>query len=373
MLREYKIEKSKIEMINIAKFMYSIILFKIDILDYYKKFVILGIKANIFDFTFNYQITSNLLGKKMVSISSQKMIAERARIYWHENYIWETAFTIGDLELIQFFLDKEYKLIPAKERIGKGSVYISKIVAKTTISLLMKSKKVNPLEMINLILHFPINEKSFHMKNFALALLGEYAKTSKQAFNDAMTLTKITVDYCEWEVREQCGVVIRNSLIKYPNETLIFLEEWIKSSSENLRRLSIESTRPLRDIKWLRNPRKNDQIIKMLAQLKTDKSLYVRKSVGNNLKDLTKYMPEKILGIMSDWIKEANIEVTDDLSSKDKKELGEKNYNLIWTLKHGLRWLKERNPEYHKRIEQLLGKNYLLYYDEKLNKMAIKK
>lgn len=309
----------------------------------------------------------------MVSINSQKMIAERTRIYWHENCIWETIFTIGDLELIQFFLDKEYQKIPAKERIGKGCVYLSYIVARTTITLLMQSNQINPLETINLLFHFPDNDKTNHMKNYALALLGEYACTSKQAFNDAMALTKITVDYCEWEIREQCGVVIRRALKKYPKETLTLLEEWINSPSENLRRLSIESIRPFRDISWLYDPKKNDLFIKMLSQLKTDNSLYVRKSVGNNLKDLTKYMPDKILRLVSNWIKEAKIKITDDLASKNKKELGEKNYNLVWTIKHALRWLKEKNPEYHEQIEQLLGKNYLLYYDEKLNKMAVKK
>jgi 3-methyladenine DNA glycosylase AlkC len=309
----------------------------------------------------------------MVSTSSKKMIAERARIYWHENCIWGTIFTIGDLELIHFYLSNEYQIIPEKERIGKGSVYISKVVAETTIDLLMESERVNPLETINLIFHFPDTDKTFHMKNYAIALLGEYACTSKQAFNDAIVLVKITIDNCEWEVREQCGIVIRKTLKKYPNETLALLEKWIESPSENLRRLSIESTRPMQDIPWLRDSNKNIRIIEMLSKLKTDKSLYVRKSVGNNLKDLTKYMPEEILELMSKWIKEAKIQVTDDLASKYKKEIGEENYNLVWTLKHGLRWLKERNPEFHEKIEQLLGKNYLLYYNEKLNKMAVKK
>ena len=69
-------------------------------------------------------------------------------------------------------------------------------------------------------------------------------------------------------------------------------------------------------------------------------------------------------------IHSANITVNNDLASKTKLELGEENFYLIWTIKHSMRWLRERNPEYHKRIEKILGQNYLLYFNEKRNRMA---
>lgn len=104
--------------------------------------------------------------------------------------------------------------------------------------------------------------------------------------------------------------------------------------------------------------------------IRADPSEYVRKSVGNNLKDLSKYMPVKILKFTKKWIKDANIIVDDELASRSKKELGEQQFYLIWTIKHGLRWLKERNPEYFPQIQDILGKNYILYFDEKRNKTA---
>ncbi|NHJ46969.1 MAG: hypothetical protein FK733_04195 [Asgard group archaeon] len=309
----------------------------------------------------------------MVSTSSKKSISTRAMKYWDEYNIWSRNHQVNDLQLIYSYLNEEYKQIPEKERIGKGSVFITKMIPEATISILINSDYIDPLEIINLIYYFHEVENSYHMKNYALALLSKYAITSKDAFANAVEFIKIVIKHCAWEIREQSGIVIRETIKKFTAETLDLLDEWTDSSDENLRRLSIESSRPFRDVPWLRDPQKNDKIIDLLTKLKDDDSLYVRKSVGNNLKDLTKYMPDKILALLKIWIAEAQITVSYDLASKSKKELGNKGYNLIWTMKHALRWLRERNSEYHKQIESLLGKNYLLYYHEKRNKMAVKR
>ncbi len=39
-------------------------------------------------------------------------------------------------------------------------------------------------------------------------------------------------------------------------------------------------------------------------------------------------------------------------------------------MKQSMRWIKDRNPEFHGRLERLLGKYYILYFDEKRNRLA---
>ena len=53
-------------------------------------------------------------------------------------------------------------------------------------------------------------------------------------------------------------------------------------------------------------------------------------------------------------------------------ELGLKKVEkrLIWTIKHAMRWIKNRIPELHPRLEITLGKYYLLYFDEKRNRLT---
>ena len=171
-----------------------------------------------------------------------------------------------------------------------------------------------------------------------------------------------------WIVRETITEAILAGLKRTPNKTLEILSIWTKSKNENLRRLVSESLRPHRSIKWLRNPTKNDKIIDILSNLRNDPSIYVRKSVGNNLKDLSKYMPEKILKLMESWIIKANIRVHDELSNEIG--LNKENKRLIWTIKHAMRWLRIKNPEFHPFIEKILGKNYILYFDEKKNRLS---
>ncbi|MCP4760561.1 MAG: hypothetical protein GY870_02195, partial [archaeon] len=193
---------------------------------------------------------------------------------------------------------------------------------------------------------------------------------SKKNLIKALAQVKIWADHKLWEIREMSGYIIRKGLKKFPDTILYSLKTWIISENDNIRRISIESLRPLSDIKWLRDPKKNDPILDILSSLRADPSVYVRKSVGNNLKDLSKYMPIKILELIEKWIHEAQINVVYNLASKSKKELGYENFYLIWTIKHALRWVRARNPEYHKKIEKLMGKNYVLYFDEKKNKLA---
>ena len=71
---------------------------------------------------------------------------------------------------------------------------------------------------------------------------------------------------------------------------------------------------------------------------------------------------------MMNWIENSNIKVHDDLASeigltKDQKR-------LLWTIKHALRWLQKKNPEFYPQIKKILGKHYILYFDEKKNRLA---
>jgi len=79
-------------------------------------------------------------------------------------------------------------------------------------------------------------------------------------------------------------------------------------------------------------------------------------------------MPEKVLELAEKWIRDAKIEVHEELASE--KDLNGKEKRLVWTLKHALRWIKRKDPKFHRKLEKILGKNYVLYFDEKRNRLA---
>lgn len=78
---------------------------------------------------------------------------------------------------------------------------------------------------------------------------------------------------------------------------------WAESSNPRVRRLASEGIRPR--LPWgiaLKSLKENPEpIIPILEKLKEDDSLYVRKSVANNLNDISKDHPDVILNIAAEW------------------------------------------------------------------------
>lgn len=90
---------------------------------------------------------------------------------------------------------------------------------------------------------------------------------------------------------------IRKFILKYEEETMEQMKIWSQSSNEHLRRLASEGCRPR--LPWAvalprfkQNPSK---VLEIIELLKNDKSLYVRKSVANNLNDISKDNPELVI------------------------------------------------------------------------------
>ena len=101
---------------------------------------------------------------------------------------------------------------------------------------------------------------------------------------------------------------IRAFLEKHPEATLARLREWARDPSEHVRRLVSEGTRPR--LPWaprLRAFQKDPRpVIELLELLKDDPSLYVRRSVANNLNDIGKDHPQLLAAIAKRWLRGAS-------------------------------------------------------------------
>ena len=82
-------------------------------------------------------------------------------------------------------------------------------------------------------------------------------------------------------------------------KALPIIDEWLRDRKSNTRRAVTEGL-----IIWTSRPffkQNTDKAIKRLASLKTDESEYVRKSVGNALRDIGKKFPELLQSECSNW------------------------------------------------------------------------
>jgi len=96
---------------------------------------------------------------------------------------------------------------------------------------------------------------------------------------------------------------IRPFIISYEEKTMNQMYAWSKDKNEHRRRLSSEGCRPVLPWGQALDKYKKDPtpILPILEQLKEDESLYVRKSVANNLNDISKTHPELVVEIAKKW------------------------------------------------------------------------
>ncbi len=120
---------------------------------------------------------------------------------------------------------------------------------------------------------------------------------------------------------------VRPFIMKSQTKMMQQMYEWSKDEDACVRRLASEGCRPalpwgpaLKQLKIDPTP-----IFPILEQLKTDSDLYVRKSVANNLNDISKTHPELVIALVKEWYG--------------------KNEYTDWIVKHGCRTLLKKGNE----------------------------
>lgn len=147
----------------------------------------------------------------------------------------------------------------------------------------------------------------FQIQEIAVLLCGYIGNQNEDAIRflkDEVSLHK------DWRVQEVLAMSfdIYCSIIGYENSIPV-IKEWISLDNPNNRRAVIEGLRVWTSRPYFKNY--PNLAIQIISSLKEDDSLYVRKSVGNNLRDISKKYPELIKQELAHW----------DLSSKEIKQV----------------------------------------------------
>ncbi|MCC9622141.1 DNA alkylation repair protein [Thalassospira sp. MA62] len=116
--------------------------------------------------------------------------------------------------------------------------------------------------------------------------------------------------------------------------TMEKLQEWAKSPNAHLRRAASECTRtrlPWRSklTIFIENPK---PVLSILEHLRSDPSDYVRKSVGNNLNDLSKDWPDVVMDEIEKWLAESPTIETKEISKRALRSLLKKGHQRAFTL-----------------------------------------
>lgn len=141
-------------------------------------------------------------------------------------------------------------------------------------------------------------------------------------------------DVCHWDISmaaierytplSTAEFAVRPFIIQREALMMGQMAAWATHENEHVRRLASEGCRPA--LPWgqaLPNFKKDPSpVLAILEQLKADPSLYVRKSVANNLNDISKTHPGLIKEIARDWYG--------------------KHEHTDWIVKHGCRTLLKK-------------------------------
>ena len=167
-----------------------------------------------------------------------------------------------------------------------------------------KSHSLNDCFNMGIEIYYSDN---FQIQEVGVLLLGYSAHRN----TSALSFLKDTVSqHDSWKVQEVLAMAFDNhcKMIGY-DVALPLIKEWLISDCANVRRAVSEGLRI-----WTSRPyfKDNPQIaIQLLSAHREDTSEYVRKSVGNALRDISKKYPELISAELNSW----------DLSSKEIEQV----------------------------------------------------
>ena len=156
--------------------------------------------------------------------------------------------------------------------------------------------KNNDRDYIKKLAFLSYESKVYQVRMYSVFLFGYLSDDS-----DILTFMRDEVSKDEnWRVQE----VLAKSFYKYCKNkgyenSIPVIDEWLNSNNPNTRRAVTEGLRI-----WTNRPyfKENPQeAIKRLAALKEDASEYVRKSVGNALRDISRKFPGLIREELKTW------------------------------------------------------------------------
>lgn len=156
--------------------------------------------------------------------------------------------------------------------------------------------KSNDINYSKELAHLAYQSKIYQVRMFGVFLFG-YLSEDEEILN--FMQDEVSKDD-NWRVQE----VLAKSFDEFCRKTgyeksLPIIDKWLKNSNPNTRRAVIEGLRIWTGRPYFKeNP---NEAIRIITNLKEDDSEYVRKSVGNALKDISKKYPELIEAELNSW------------------------------------------------------------------------
>ena len=156
--------------------------------------------------------------------------------------------------------------------------------------------KANDKNYIKRLAFLSFKSDIYQVRMYSVFLFGYLSEDS-----DIQTYMKDEVSKdSNWRVQEVLAKAFDEFCKKIGYEkSLPVIDEWLNSENPNTRRAVVEGLRIWTSRPYFKN--NPNEAIRRIADLKDDPSEYVRKSVGNALRDISKKFPELIRIELRNW------------------------------------------------------------------------
>jgi 3-methyladenine DNA glycosylase AlkC len=104
----------------------------------------------------------------------------------------------------------------------------------------------------------------------------------------------------EWDLREMAQMFFRKIIKAYPDDMQRYLLKLVASENPNIRRFVAEGLRPCIENQWFY--KQPEYPLTVLRHLFQESKPYPRTSVGNNLSDLARRLPELVYGLVAELV-----------------------------------------------------------------------
>ena len=194
---------------------------------------------------------------------------------------------------IDTVLGELYANIPDKKRISYGRVHTVKVLAKYLYNRLVEENS----QIFEIGSQLYAAGETNWSKGVALGVLADYGLTDYQS---VLPYFESAAGSQEWELREHAQMFFRRLIKAHPPEMQKYLLGLVKSDNPNLRRFVSETLRPVQENRWFY--KEPDYSLTVLRHMFRERAPYPRTSVGNNLSDLARRLPELVYDLVEELV-----------------------------------------------------------------------
>ncbi len=190
-------------------------------------------------------------------------------------------------------LEVLYDSIPEDKRISFGRVYTIQVLSRYLFSSFVE-KGANIYEIGATLFE---RSEDFRVKGIALGILSFYGIDD---YKKVLPFFEDSASSDDWNMREFAQMFFRKLIQKWPYEMKEYLLKLTGFKDPNIRRFVSETLRPVKENRWFyKNP---NYALSILRNLFRESSEYPRTSVGNNLSDLARHLPDLVFELVKELV-----------------------------------------------------------------------